>query len=41
MVKCLRLANEVFAHIKNSEYDKAIFVCEELLKTLKTFRESC
>ena len=41
MIKCLRLANEVFAHIKNSDFEKAITVCEELLIVLKTFRESC
>jgi hypothetical protein len=41
MVKCLRLAQECFNHIRKEEWDKALDICEELLSVLKTYNDAC
>lgn len=41
MIKCLRLCNEIFNAVKNEKWNLANELAEDLIKTLRTYKESC
>jgi len=39
--RCLSLISDVFYHISAGRYEQALEDAEELVKVLKTYKESC